>query len=686
MGVYGDSAGTDAGAPRLRDVLDAPLRLERLLRSYFREFATSVSGHSEPMLFFDHIIVLADRFAKELGAEPKIFQEMCQLFWRFDFFGDGLLNEDEGVRLFLYMLRRYRDGATLPPDTHMQFQQEIPYRNIYDAYIIEEQVGCGGQAHVALGKSKQSGQPVVVKMKVKATSSLPEESMTHEFKLLTSLKHPKIARVYDIFQDFENLYMVQEPYFGGTLCTAVQRAVDSGVQTDEYWLSKVARQVLQGVAFLHGHCVIHCDLKETNVMVAGEADWVSPQLVLIDFGMAHEFATIGRPGGTPGYMPPEVWEQGLWTPKGDVFSFGVMLFSVWTGSQPFWEDAPTLADVKQRTCEDLLLLDSDSSPELQALVLGATEKSLHRRPSVSHLLEEEPWFQSVKTAPSTRTIDANVLRAVLERRERGLLRKALLTDIVSRRNLSQMKELNELFLELDINGDGMVSAAELREALNGRWSPDDVEHLVVALVNNEHVAISYEEFMSELISVSEPAESALLAQAFSEADRHGKGYLVLDDVRALLGRPAVMHVLGEMAPEQLLKDMDPGRKGYVSFFDFHRTVHRHRFCRFGLKCSIRAWFDGRWARAWRREDEAEFFSTSDGCWIPATVLDVDSDSGAVQVSCLPGYWLRGVEVRARLRRPPTFLGRLASALDPRALLRAVVGARRACIAGRRPCT
>mmetsp|Transcript_123442 Transcript_123442/g.356912 ORF Transcript_123442/g.356912 Transcript_123442/m.356912 type:complete len:687 (-) Transcript_123442:87-2147(-) len=671
---------SDEGPP-LGDLLSSPAPLEQRLRCCFREVAQAASGHVGPMLRYEDVIVLGDRFAEELGAEPRIFREMGQFFWRFDFFGDGLLNEEEGVRLFLYMLRRYRDGVRLPFESHMQFQLEVPYCNIYDLYTIEEQIGCGGQAYVALGTSKQTGQRVTVKMKVKAVSDLPEESLTHEFKLLTTLRHPKIARVYDIFQDFENLYLVQEPYMGGTLCTAVQRAVDSGVETGELWLSKAMRQVLVGLAFLHSRYIMHCDLKETNVMVAGEANWESPQLVLIDFGMAHEFAAIGRPGGTPGYMPPEVWEQALWTPKGDVFSFGVMLFSVWTGCHPFWEDARTLPEVKRRTCEEALMLDSDSSAELQALVLSTTEKCLHRRPSISHLLEEEAWFQSVKTLSSSRKIDATVLESVARRREKNLLRKALLTDIISRRSLSQMRALNELFLELDINGDGMVSAEELRQALSDLWSPEDIDRLVAALVS-DNWGISYEEFMSELISVSEPAEGALLAQAFSEADRHSKGYLVLGDVRSLLRRSVVAQVLGDVAPEKLLQEMDPEGKGYVSFFDFQRTAHRHRFSRSGLKCAIRAWFNGRWARAWRQGDEVEFFSTADGAWIPTAIAEVDADSGALQLRCMLGIWLRGVEVQTRLRRPRSTIRRLLAVLDPRPLLHAMAGVRKACVSGR----
>ena len=63
-------------------------------------------------------------------------------------------------------------------------------------------------------------------------------------------------------------------------------------------------------------------------------------MVVIDFGLASGFNGAAMAGGTPGYMPPEVWTSGLWTPQGDTFAMGVTFYRMITfGRQPFGEGA-----------------------------------------------------------------------------------------------------------------------------------------------------------------------------------------------------------------------------------------------------------------------------------------------------------------------------------------------------------
>jgi serine/threonine protein kinase len=84
-----------------------------------------------------------------------------------------------------------------------------------------------------------------------------------------------------------------------------------------------------------------------------------PEVVLIDFGIAQEaHATRAAIYGTPGYIAPEVWDTKTWTPKGDAFSLGVVIFQIMTGTVPdtsrkcfgvFTENTKTLVDIKWAT-------------------------------------------------------------------------------------------------------------------------------------------------------------------------------------------------------------------------------------------------------------------------------------------------------------------------------------------------
>merc|ERR1719491_473407 len=118
-------------------------------------------------------------------------------------------------------------------------------------------------------------------------------------------------------------------------------------------------------------------------MVASTSDWQNPQVIVIDFGLANKFSSKSGVGGTPGYMPPEVWDWGLWTPRGDVFSIGVMMFTLRTGRQPFNpEGRKTLEELKAATKDDEPFMDR-GSPQMQALVGNMLKKAFLQRPMCS---------------------------------------------------------------------------------------------------------------------------------------------------------------------------------------------------------------------------------------------------------------------------------------------------------------
>merc|ERR1712087_1064629 len=131
-----------------------------------------------------------------------------------------------------------------------------------------------------------------------------------------------------------------------------------------------------------------------------------------------------------------------------------------------------------------------------------------------------------------------VLNTLRKRKKKTELKKALLADLASRENLAQMKELNELFLQLDVNKDGCVNSEDLHHALEGKWSPKQIAQLEQGLLGGREGEVSYEEFMGQLIAIREPYENELLWRIFIEVDTHRKGYLDQEDIKSLLSRPA----------------------------------------------------------------------------------------------------------------------------------------------------
>lgn len=612
----------------LTQLLSRPAELEARIRMRFKQFAKPNPNHrGEKVMTVEEMDKLACMFAKHLGVDPAIFGELPQMFWRFDFSGDGLLNEDEATRLTMCMLRKYRDSTQPPQPGVVRLGGTIAYRKVEDKYAVSKKLGEGGQGAVYLAKEKTTKKEVVIKYYDKSNPNSPMEDITQEFELMMSLKHPRIAHYFEIFQDFSNVYVVTEPYFGGDLSECINKAVENRVRVNEPWLANIMKQVLAGIAFLHSNDIMHCDIKQENVMITGR-DYHNPQVVVIDFGLANAFSARSGPGGTPGYMPPEVWTMGLWLPRGDVFSLGVMLFALRTGRNPFQDGCRSLDDVQYKTLREQPEMGNKGTPQLQTLVYSMIDKEFRQRPTVAQVMDS-PWFSNSDDHP----VDEGVLQVLARKQTATDVRKALLADLASQQNLAESRELNDLFVQLDLDNDGVVSAEEVRMALQNRWAPDRIDALLGALGSDDSQSVSYEEFMGHLLAIKAPEENELLWRVFNDVGG-GKKYLDLKDIQELLQRPAVASILGDRSPEALMRDMDTNRNGRVEFAEFKAVMQ-------GQSPTPKALY--------RRGDQLQYYSATYASWMNCVVTAVDPKTGAVQVDVKPGYWFQGNELTTKLR-------------------------------------
>lgn len=623
----------------LQQLLNKPEELEIYVRHRFREAAKQTGRSGKAAVGPEAIQQLVGDMSQRLGVPKDTFGDIGQMFWRFEVSGEKLLYEEETVRLVMYMLRQYRDAVSPQKTGAVQLSGGIRYMKVDDKYNVSKELGRGGQGVVYLATDKEnSNQEVVVKLYGKTNQKEAQESITQEFELLMELKHPKIARVFEIFQDWENVYIVQEPYFGGDLTTAVTKAHDAGVRVDERWLAGVSHQVLSGVEFLHNNGVVHSDLKEANVMVAGREAWHAPQVIVIDFGLANKFSAKSGVGGTPGYMPPEVWNHGLWTPRGDVFSVGAMIFTLRNGKHPFYPPgSPGLEEIAELTKTSQP--DTMGSPPLQGLIRAMLEKNFLARPTSSQLLHQE-WFAS----GATEDIDMHALSAIMQRQRKTELYRALLADIAKTQNLAQLRELNDLFMTLDVDNDGKITASEVRSALSGRWTPGDVDRLVACLMPpgaNEAEELSYEDFMGSLMASQASDEERMLRKIFGEADTQGRGWIGDEEIAELAKRPHVKRMLGDRPASWMMEEMDLDRDGKVTFQEFCRVLQGEK-PEHKARPSMKP---GRYVMG----QVVQYWSSSYSTWVTCSVLAVDPATGAVQVDQKPGYWLQGEELSRRLR-------------------------------------
>jgi serine/threonine protein kinase/Tol biopolymer transport system component len=223
----------------------------------------------------------------------------------------------------------------------------------FGSYEIVAPLGAGGMGEVWRARDTRLGRDVALKLVGEAFVSDPERvaRFDREAKLLASLQHPHIAVLYGQEEIDGRRVLAMELVEGVTLA---ERFAGGALPAGE--ALSLAHQVAEALEHAHAHGIVHRDLKPANVKVTPDG-----QAKVLDFGLGKSLApergadpmsspTLTRQGtgagvvlGTASYMSPEQARGQTVDRRSDVWSFGVILFELLTGTRLFRGD--TMSDV-----------------------------------------------------------------------------------------------------------------------------------------------------------------------------------------------------------------------------------------------------------------------------------------------------------------------------------------------------
>ena len=257
-------------------------------------------------------------------------------------------------------------------------------------YIIEAPLGAGGMGEVYRARDKRLRRTVALKVlpaHLARTSAL-RQRLEREAEAISSLNHPHICTLHDIGRQGDIDYLVMEFLEGETLAQRLKRGALALPELLEF-----AIQIAGALDAAHAKGVVHRDIKPANIFIVGRG-----QVKVLDFGLAKLNQAAGGPEaetvsisadltsagtimGTVAYMSPEQARGEQVDARTDLFSFGVVLYEMGTGTAPFRRNSITLVldAILHGEPVPLRQLNADLPAALEQIVNTALEKDRELR-------------------------------------------------------------------------------------------------------------------------------------------------------------------------------------------------------------------------------------------------------------------------------------------------------------------
>lgn len=252
-------------------------------------------------------------------------------------------------------------------------------QKINDRYEIIKTIGEGGMANVYLANDTILERNVAIKVLRGDLSS--DEKFIRRFKRealsVSNLSHPNIVEVYDVGEEDGNYYIVMEYIEGKTLKQLLQKR---GALTLTEVLD-IMSQLTDGLAHAHEAYIIHRDIKPQNIMIEDNG-----LVKITDFGIATainstQLTQTNSVMGSVHYLPPEQANGKGATIKSDIYSLGILMYELLTGSVPFKGD--TAVEIALKHMKEKMPSVRKQNPTIpqsvENIILKATAKNPKNR-------------------------------------------------------------------------------------------------------------------------------------------------------------------------------------------------------------------------------------------------------------------------------------------------------------------
>uniref|UniRef100_A0A674A9Z7 non-specific serine/threonine protein kinase n=1 Tax=Salmo trutta TaxID=8032 RepID=A0A674A9Z7_SALTR len=267
-------------------------------------------------------------------------------------------------------------------------------------YRLLKTIGKGNFAKVKLARHVLTGKEL-------KSYRINSDFLFREVRIMKLLNHPNIVKLFEVIETEKTLYLIMEYASGGEVFDYL---VAHGRMKEKEARAKF-RQIVSAVQYCHQKCIVHRDLKAENLLLDADMN-----IKIADFGFSNEF-TMGNKldtfCGSPPYAAPELFQGKKYDgPEVDVWSLGVILYTLVSGSLPF--DGQNLKELRERVlrgkyripfymstdCENLLkkflILNPTKRGSLEQIMKDRWMNVGHEEEELKPFIEPQPDYKDPK--------------------------------------------------------------------------------------------------------------------------------------------------------------------------------------------------------------------------------------------------------------------------------------------------
>jgi len=291
-----------------------------------------------------------------------------------------------------------------------------------DRYHVVQRLGEGGMGEVYLVRDRELDRDVALKVIRVDLASHPTilERFKREIQLSSNVTHKNVLRVYDLGEAGGVKFLTMQYVDGQDLSTVMRR--DGRLPLPR--VVDIFRQICEGLQAAHDQGVIHRDLKPQNILIDSKG-----RVLIADFGLAKSvsYGTLTEAGkviGTPHYMSPEQVKGIALDQRSDIYSLGIILYEMLTGSLPFTGSSAYEVMIQRTTRTPRPA--SDHNPKIPRYLSQILDRCL----------QPDPQLRYNTTAEILRDLDSQSFHSSLQYRVRrgrwtGIVAAVLLVGLIA---------------------------------------------------------------------------------------------------------------------------------------------------------------------------------------------------------------------------------------------------------------